>query len=157
MINKTSNLPNRSIAWLYVGVQALILALLIFYNANFNFKIIRLETIGIICLVIGLFGILLSAITIRSSLTALPLPKDNGKFSRTGLYKYVRHPMYTSVVLFSLGIAIYDGSIVKYILVICLCILFIYKSKYEEHYLRLKYPGYSDYAKNTPRFIPFTK
>ncbi|GAC1386502.1 MAG: hypothetical protein NVS1B7_4580 [Candidatus Saccharimonadales bacterium] len=157
MDDKTHDAPNQMIAWSYVVIQAGILALLIFLNSSFGFEVTKFRALGSILELLGGAGILLSAITIRSSLTAVPLPKKHGKIGTTGLYKYVRHPMYSSVLFLSLGIALHSGSTLKYLLVIGLFVLFIYKSRYEEHYLRLKYPGYVEYAKRTPRFIPFTK
>lgn len=153
------NEPDQIVAWAFVIAQAVILGLLIFLDSSFSFSfnIKQFQFIGTVFEWLGGVGILLSAITIRSSLTAVPLPKEHGKLGTTGLYKYVRHPMYTSVLLLSLGIALLSGNIIKYMLVIGLFVLFSYKARYEEHYLRLKYPGYTEYSKHTPKFIPFTK
>jgi protein-S-isoprenylcysteine O-methyltransferase Ste14 len=155
-VNKLSQ-ANKLHAWGFVAVQAAILSLLVFLDNDFGLKITRLEFIGTLLEWLGGIGILLSAITIRSSLTAVPLPKEHGRLGTTGLYKYVRHPMYTSVLVLSLGIALLSGSIVKYVLVAGLYMLFYYKSKYEEQYLRQKYSDYGQYAEHTGRFIPFIK
>ncbi|GAC1391899.1 MAG: hypothetical protein NVSMB46_06110 [Candidatus Saccharimonadales bacterium] len=157
MEDKTHDAPNQMIAWSYVIVQAGILGLLVFFNPSFGFDVTKLGTLGSVLELLGGTGVLLSAITIRSSLTAVPLPKKHGRLGTTGLYKYVRHPMYSSVLVLSLGIALHSGNILKYLLVISLFVLFSYKSKYEEHYLRLKYPGYAEYTKRTPRLIPFRR
>lgn len=144
-------------SWTFVVVQAIILGLLVFMDADFGLTVRRLEVVGTLFEWIGGIGILLSAVTIRSSLTVAPLPKESGKLGTSGLYKYVRHPMYSSVLLLSLGIALLSGSLVKYLLVVCLYALFYYKSRFEERYLRQKFNNYEDYAKSTSRFIPFTK
>lgn len=144
-------------AWLLVAAQAVILGLLIFLGTRFGLSVRRFEYIGRAFEYLGGIGILLSAINIRSSLTAVPLPKENGKLSTTGLYKYVRHPIYTSVLLLSLGIALLSGNVIKYALVMMLYVLLYYKSKYEEHYLRQKYTNYKQYSEKTARFIPFIK
>ncbi len=148
---------NNYQAWGFVAVQAVLLGLLVFMPADFGPSVSRFELAGTIFEWLGLLGIVLSAITIRSSLTVVPLPKQQGKLGTTGLYSYVRHPMYTSVLLLSLGIALLSGNLIKYVLVACLYALFYFKSQYEERYLRQKYPGYVQYAKRTPRFVPFIK
>ena len=120
-------------------------------------QIHRLALLGWIFEWLGIVGILISAGSLRKSLTAVPIPKPDGKLSTTGLYRYVRHPMYTSVLLFATGIAIHSGTIIKYLLVIALYFLFYVKSKYEEKFLKIKYPEYAEYALRIPRFIPFSK
>lgn len=138
-------------------IQAILLGLLVFLSEDFGLRFERFTLVGKVFELTGAVGILLSAITIRSSLTAVPLPKQNAKLGTSGLYKYVRHPMYSSVLLLSLGIALVSGNGVKYLLVVGLVVLFYYKSVYEEKYLRAKYAGYQQYAKTVPRFIPRLK
>jgi protein-S-isoprenylcysteine O-methyltransferase Ste14 len=149
--------PNKLIALAYVIVQATILIILIFANMTFDLSIKKFVSIGSVLEWVGILGIFISAYSIRTSLTAMPLPKEQGKLATNGLYKFVRHPMYTSVLVFSLGLAINSGQVYKYLLVIGLYVLFYYKSRYEEIYLGRKYTGYKEYSKTTPRFIPFTK
>jgi protein-S-isoprenylcysteine O-methyltransferase Ste14 len=148
---------SKRLALIYVVVQAIILLLLVFVDFSFALSLRRFTIIGTSFEWLGGLGVLLSAYSIRTSLTALPLPKEKGQLATGGLYKYVRHPMYTSVLLLSFGIALLSGQGLKYLLVLALCLLFYYKTKYEEKYLSLKYPSYKDYAKHTPRLIPFTK
>lgn len=156
--NKDNSTPaNRGQARFYVGIQFLILFLLIFFSNNVGYQLSILRSIGTIFEIVGLLGFLLSANILRGSLTAIPIPKPDGKLSTNGLYKYVRHPMYTSVLLLTVGIALRSGSLIKYFLVIALALLFYSKSIYEERYLFQKYPEYGQYLESVPRFIPFTK
>ncbi len=144
-------------AWSYVIVQAALLVLIVFLPQSVGPHIRNFVVLGWIGEWLGILGILISAASLRKSLTAVPIPKTTGKLSTTGLYRYVRHPMYTSVLLFALGIALKSESAIKYLLVSALYILFYLKSTYEETYLRIKYPEYADYSARIPRFIPFTK
>ena len=149
--------PNKLVALSYVIVQAIILILLIFANMTLGLSIRKFVLFGSALEWAGIVGIFISAYSIRTSLTAMPLPKEHGKLATDGLYKFVRHPMYTSVLVFSLGLALSSGEVYKYLLVISLYVLFNYKTRYEEVYLARKYAGYKEYSKSTPRFIPFTK
>lgn len=135
----------------------MILGMLIFLNNGLGPNVTKFEVVGTVLEWLGGIGIIVSAVSIRSSLTPVPLPKERGKLSIDGLYRFVRHPMYTSVLILALGIAILGGSVIKYGLVACLVLLFHYKASYEEKYLSQKYPGYEAYAENTPRFIPRVK
>ena len=152
-----SERPNQLQAWSYVFVQALLLVFLLFLDRKIGPQVHRFEILGRILEWLGIIGVLVCAASLRSSLTVVPIPKEDGQLSTTGLYRYVRHPMYSSVIIFALGIGLNSGSLIKYLLVLFLYLLFYAKSVYEERYLKLKYPGYEDYAKRIPRFIPFTK
>lgn len=156
MTSRSEN-PNRLHAWSYVIVQAVLLVLIVFLGQNLGPQLNRSVLLGWICEWVGIVGILVSAASLRKSLTAVPIPKSDGKLSTTGLYRYVRHPMYTSVLLFAIGIAVRSGTLVKYLLVMALYFLFYAKSKYEEKFLEIKYPEYAEYALRIPRFIPFIK
>ncbi|HUW87305.1 MAG TPA: isoprenylcysteine carboxylmethyltransferase family protein [Candidatus Paceibacterota bacterium] len=145
---------NRWPSRLFVLVQGIILGLLLFTHLNFGWSVKRFFWLGTTCEWIGIVGILAAGLTLKRSLTAMPIPKADGKMARQGLYRYVRHPMYTSVLLFSFGIALYYGSLYKYLLVGSLLVLFYFKSSYEESFLSEKYPDYSNYARVTPRFLP---
>lgn len=144
-------------AWSYVFVQALLLVLLVFLHRNLGFQIHRFVLFGLLLEWLGAIGILVCALSLRSSLTVVPIPKKEGRLSTSGLYRYVRHPMYSSVLLLTFGIALHGGSAIKYLLVIALYVLFHMKSVYEEKYLSLKYSDYAQYSARIPRFIPFTK
>jgi len=152
-----TNSPNKFKALIFVIIQAVLLLGLVFISNNIGPKILPFKYAGTIFEILGLMGIIASAFTIRSSLTVMPLPKNNGQLGTTGLYRYVRHPMYTCVLLLSLGIALANGSLIKYGLVVGLYVLFYHKSRYEEKFLKQKYASYKDYAQHTPRFIPFLK
>ncbi len=156
-MTQSSESPNQLQAWSYVFVQAVLLLLLVFLNGRLGPQIHSFVPMGIFFEGLGILGVLVSAASLRSSLTAVPIPKEDGKLSTSGLYRYVRHPMYSSVLLLSFGIALHSGSAIKFILVISLYVLFHMKSAYEEKYLRLKYPEYEQYSARIPRFIPFTK
>lgn len=151
---KNNPIPNQLIALTYVLVQAIILLVLIFMNLTTGLSFRKILIVGGVLEWVGIVGIFVSAYSIRSSLTAMPMPKEHGRLATTGLYQYVRHPMYTSVLVFSSGLALASGEFYKYILVVSLSILFYYKSSYEEKLLANKYDGYQKYAKKTPRFFP---
>lgn len=149
--------PNQLHAWSYVFVQAVLLVLLVFLDEGIGPQVHRFVIVGRSLECLGIVGVLVCAASLRRSLTVVPIPKEEGQLSTTGLYRYVRHPMYSSVLLVALGISLNSGSVVKYLLTICLYVLFYLKSVYEEKFLRLKYPDYADYSSRIPRFIPFTK
>ncbi len=74
----------------------------------------------------------------------------------SGLYRYVRNPMYLAVLAVVLGQAFYFGSVglVGYSVLLCLC-FHVFVIAYEEAALRQSFPvEYEVYTGAVPRWIP---
>lgn len=91
---------------------------------------------------------------LRHSLSVAPQPIKKGQMEANCIYRYIRHPMYLSVFLVSIGIAINSGSYYKFIIVGLIIIFFRIKTEYEENLLIQKYPDYKKYAQETGRYLP---
>jgi protein-S-isoprenylcysteine O-methyltransferase Ste14 len=102
----------------------------------------------------GLGIVLISIFKLGQSLTASPIPKENAELKTDGLYKWMRHPIYTGLMLTTLGIALEAGSVAKLLFVAALMVLFDYKAKYEESFLIKRFPEYRSYMSSTGRFVP---
>ncbi|MFH1063903.1 MAG: isoprenylcysteine carboxylmethyltransferase family protein [Candidatus Woesearchaeota archaeon] len=82
--------------------------------------------------------------------------KDH-KMITTGLYHYVRHPMYTGFGLMTLGLCLMMHSYSAMIIaLVSLPIAGFYRVKFEEEVLTKKLgKNYIGYMRRTKRFIPF--
>lgn len=85
-----------------------------------------------------------------------PQPRADGSLVTTGPYHYIRHPMYTSVILCLMGLASQAG----FSLFACSGFLLataamLWKVAIEERLLAARYPDYAAYRARTTRFIPF--
>jgi 2-amino-4-hydroxy-6-hydroxymethyldihydropteridine diphosphokinase len=97
-----------------------------------------------------------SARSLGGAFTALPEPVTGADLIETGLYAYVRHPIYGAVLLILFGASLALASPLAGLLSCGLGILLWLKSGYEERQLRIVYPKYSAYRRRvTKRFIPF--
>ncbi|GCE21874.1 methyltransferase family protein [Dictyobacter kobayashii] len=77
------------------------------------------------------------------------------KVISTGLYQYVRHPMYSGFLLFFVGTALLLGSVYGLLFALVLCGLFAWRAVREEHTLLVGLPGYDAYmARVHYRLIP---
>ena len=112
---------------------------------------------GVLFIAPGLIILVISFKNLGRSLTANPVPLENAKLIETGIYKYVRHPIYTGLLLAMLGSAVQSMAIVKLFVWLVLLAVLTYKAKFEETLLAKKYPGYVDYMKRTGRFVPRLK
>jgi protein-S-isoprenylcysteine O-methyltransferase Ste14 len=74
----------------------------------------------------------------------------------TGPYRIVRHPMYTSVIPFMIGMALWLGSYAAAIFAILPIAVLMIRLLLEEKFLRRELPGYEQYTTRTRfRLIPF--
>jgi len=74
----------------------------------------------------------------------------------TGVYSFVRHPMYTSVVLLAPGMALWLGSYAAAILSIVPITLIGVRIIFEERFLCRELPDYEAYMHHVRyRLVPF--
>jgi protein-S-isoprenylcysteine O-methyltransferase Ste14 len=93
-------------------------------------------------------------ISLGDALTAFPRPLEEAVLHRQGAFRLMRHPIYSGVILASLGWTGWWLSGTSLLPVLALAIFFDRKAAYEETWLRKKYPGYADYARRVKKFIP---
>lgn len=79
------------------------------------------------------------------------LPKD---IIRNGLYKYVRHPIYTSNILLLTGVLIATGSPWIGVNLFILSLYYVASAVREEKELSVEFPKYQEYMRHTNMFIP---
>lgn len=114
----------------------------------------RLKNCGLIVSIFGLIIILLSVLQLNKNLSPFPTPKNNAVLVQNGLFKLVRHPIYSGIILVVIGYSVYKDSLYKGIISMLLLILFHFKTKYEEQKLSEKFPNYQSYKKKTGKFFP---
>lgn len=112
---------------------------------------------GVLFIAPGIIILFISFKNLGRSLTANPVPLDKGNLVETGIYKYVRHPIYTGLLLAMLGSVVQSMAPFKFVVWLALFALLTYKAKFEESLLIKKYPGYVEYMKRTGRFVPRLK
>ena len=84
----------------------------------------------------------------------MPEPRQGAMLVKTGIYKYLRHPMYSAVLLASLGMAMANPLWWRWLLWLVLVIVIVVKIKLEESYLLANHPDYADYCSSTKRVVP---
>lgn len=101
----------------------------------------------------GGFGIA-GVLVLGRNRTPYPRPRADSELVQRGIYARVRHPLYTSVMLASFGWALLWQSGPAFVAALGLVPFFHAKARREEQWLSHKFPGYADYARRVPRFIP---
>ena len=73
-----------------------------------------------------------------------------------GIYKYIRHPLYSSLFLFAWGVFFKEPSLLVGFLALAASLFLLSTAKIEEKLSRKKFgQAYAEYAKNTKIIIPF--
>ena len=146
---------DTAVAWGFVAIQFALLAVMVFYPRDAAWVPTDLmRSVGLAFMGAGVVIGLWSALYLGRGLTPSPLPNGSANLVTHGPYRFVRHPIYTSVMLLGIGMAIRSGSLVVSIALVGLVTLFAIKSRWEEMHLSDTFPGYERYMGVTGRFIP---
>jgi protein-S-isoprenylcysteine O-methyltransferase Ste14 len=82
--------------------------------------------------------------------------KEGHELIRTGVYRVVRHPIYTGILTIALGTAVEIGRVRGYVAFGLMVVSFWIKSKHEERLLLEHFPAdYPAYKRETKALIPF--
>lgn len=74
----------------------------------------------------------------------------------TGIYKYIRHPIYSSLIPGVLGVLLKDTGYIQILLTAIIFVFIVITAKVEEKEMIKKFGSdYEDYIKKTKMFIPF--
>ncbi len=145
----------------YVVIQFLLFAL-IFLVPLVGPKLVEWpnpwDTIGIgLGVVLCLTGALLAlagVLNLGQNLTAVPYPKEDAVLVESGVFRLVRHPIYSGIILGSLGWGLLTNSLLALLLTLVLFVFFDIKSRREERWLSEKYRDYTKYQARVRKLIP---
>ena len=139
---------------IWVAVQMILLLMLIAVPGEALPLPAAFRALGAaMALIAGGLG-LSAAYELKGYFSAAPNPRVDASLRVNGPYKYVRHPMYSSVILFAAGYSLIYPSWSKFVLVGTIVIFFFVKSRYEERLLLDKFPEYSRYRQKVGAFVP---
>ena len=110
-------------------------------QVNFIFSFV-----GLLLIIISTIVMLISIKDLGSNLSPFPKPIVNGNLITSGIYRFIRHPMYYSLILISLGFFITKLSFYHLFLTICLALIIKFKIILEEKYLNKKFKNYFMYS-----------
>ena len=90
----------------------------------------------------------------RSNFTIMPDPRAGNSLSQAGIYRFLRHPMYTAVLLCGAAVSFGAPSIWRWVaLGMCFVVLLV-NVRYEEGFLTAKHPDYQERMKGVARLVP---
>src|SRR5215472_13001202 len=81
--------------------------------------------------------------------------KKGHELVRKGLYRWIRHPIYTGILLGFVGTALIKGHVRGWVGLAVLWASFYFKARREERFLRQEFgEGFEEHARQTGMFLP---
>jgi protein-S-isoprenylcysteine O-methyltransferase Ste14 len=164
-IGVKKNVRRRSWRW-EIGVRVLAIAAILvivrvpgsraFFRDQESAAIDSIEGTAGVILCIGGLGLAVWARRHLGRNWGMPMSfKEGHELVTTGPYRYVRHPIYTGMLLGLVGTALVTGRGV-WVIFVCVAIYCWYSARTEEHLMLQQFPQqYGQYKKRSKAFIPF--
>lgn len=134
-----------------VSLQFLSIFLLL-SGAPLNNLSLLVYTFIILSIILALWAIITMQ---KSKLKISPVPSADATLVTNGPYRFIRHPMYTAILLGSSGLLIHHFTLIRLVIVVALAIVLFIKLTWEEKMLSEKFKDYNEYMKHTKRILPF--
>ena len=150
--------PNHVAGWAFVAAQFALLAVIILAPGGSAWSVpSALAWLLLGASWLGIAIMVLAALGLGRGLTATPVPNAHARLQTGGLFRFVRHPIYSGLLLFVVAHVARSGSLAQLGAGLLLVVLINVKARWEEDRLRERFDGYAAYADRTPRFVPGVK
>lgn len=103
---------------------------------------------------VGIFFIAAGLVALGEALTPFPAPRAQAGLRTHGIYAVVRHPIYSGLIVASLGWALWWQSMFGILFSIAVFAFFDRKAAEEERRLAEQFAAYAPYQKRTRKLIP---
>lgn len=144
-----------ALAWGLVGAQfALLIALAVAPRGDLWVRTAVVVGIALALVGAGVVVGVAAGITLGRALTPSPIPREGSQLVTAGVYRLVRHPLYSGLVLLGAGLFIIGASWWHAASFVALFVLLGIKARLEERMLTARFPDYADYASRTGRIVP---
>jgi protein-S-isoprenylcysteine O-methyltransferase Ste14 len=134
-----------------VFLQFTIIGVMVLCSKNFLSSILSIS-IFFIGLLFGIWAINHNKL---GNFNIQPKLKEGSRLITSGIYAYIRHPMYSSVIIMMLAFLISTPTLLEGFLFIALIFVLILKAKREESLWLEHNEAYRYYKESTKLFIPY--
>jgi protein-S-isoprenylcysteine O-methyltransferase Ste14 len=110
---------------------------------------------GLALTMLGIGISIWARLTLGRNWSSVVTLKQGHELIRTGLYRWIRHPIYTGLLLAMFGTAMCKGHLRGWIGVAIVAATFYFKARREERFLRQEFgAGFEEHARQTGMFLP---
>lgn len=157
--NDSTTVRERGLGWVIAQAFLFVFFFIAVFAGDAISDVPGLVFVWIIGVVVALAGSVLTvwAVVLHGSrLSPFPFPVDGAVVIDSGPYRYVRHPMYSGIVLFTLGVGLAYGKPIVLLSSLTFLVFFVAKSGHEEDMMIEHMDGYREYRSRVPwRIIPY--
>ena len=105
--------------------------------------------VGTVLCAVALVLLLVALMTLRRVIQVAPAPREGGHLVRAGVYRVLRHPIYTAMVVLVLGLFLRRPTVTVALAGSVVVVFLVVKSRYEESLLLSAYADYAAYRART--------
>lgn len=133
-----------------VGLQFLLISWMAYTTPVQKIRLLPLLFLAIAVLLAG-WAILVMR---KSRLRINPVPSPEATLITDGPYRYIRHPMYSAIMVGCTGLLLAHFTGLRLLLTLALIVVLLAKLSWEEKMLKHTFTLYQDYSKQSKRLIP---
>jgi protein-S-isoprenylcysteine O-methyltransferase Ste14 len=140
----------------FFAFESILILLLLNYPVWFKDPFSLHQIISWVLLILSILVAAIGFQTLYSKGKPTDQMENTSKLITTGVYKYIRHPMYLSLILVGFGVLAKDCGYLQCFFAIINFIALIFTARVEEKEMIIKFgEDYRIYMKKTKMFIPF--
>jgi protein-S-isoprenylcysteine O-methyltransferase Ste14 len=110
---------------------------------------------GLVLTALGVGIAIWARLSLGANWSGMVTLKDGHELVRQGLYRWIRHPIYTGILLGMIGTAMIKGHLRGWVGLAIVFAGFYFKARREERFLREEFgAGFEEHARQTGMFLP---
>ena len=111
--------------------------------------------VGVLLTALGVGISVWARLSLGTNWSGMVTLKKGHELVRKGLYRWIRHPIYTGILLGFVGTALIKGHVRGWVGLAILWTSFYFKARREERFLRQEFgEGFEEHARQTGMFLP---
>lgn len=115
-----------------------------------------LNVLGGTMVLVGVALNVTSALTLGSFYSSTLRTREDHQLITRGAYRYIRHPIYFGTLLVTVGVSVFAGSLLGFLVMSLLVPLFLRRITLEEVMLQEEFgEQYTSYRQKTKKLVPF--
>jgi protein-S-isoprenylcysteine O-methyltransferase Ste14 len=112
---------------------------------------------GLVLVAIAALLALLAFPVLGRALHVTPAPRPGARLKTHGVYRVLRHPMYTAATALAAGLFLLRGGLYVGLAAAAVIAYLLVKARHEEALLAARYPEYEAYRRRTAGVIPLPR
>ncbi|MHB1277722.1 MAG: methyltransferase family protein [Bacteroidia bacterium] len=161
-----NNGKENSLVWFRILLPLALILSMVFYYSEIGSYMSRLNpgrrfsaltVIGVFFFIVGMTLRWIAILSLGKSFTVQVAVKQDQSLKTNGVYRYIRHPSYTGLLLYYLGLGLLQHNWISFLILFILPLIAILnRIAYEENLLNSHFGrDYTNYSGKSKKLIPW--